>query len=460
MTAGVVRSAYGAGAAPTACHPNGIEWLGVTTVSLIQRVPSLLLERAPHPMASRFIFKGVVLQPTSACNLNCSYCYVPGRNKDNRMPVSVTEGIAHMIEELPVCAPLEILWHCGEPLACGPEYFAKLMAPFSELENAGRVTHSVQTNATLIDKRWIDLFRAHPSLSVGVSIDGPSWANLARVDWKGAESYEKTIRGITRLQAANIPFDVLAVVTDQLLDQASVLYDFFAGLGCRTLGLNVEERSGINDQREIVGGSRVRKFWRELALAWRASPLINIRELGVFAAYWDEHPTKDLDERTRNEIPLRTILYPTIGWNGDVVFLSPEFLQNKSEKYHDFVVGNVNEEPLLRIIGRAKKAPYVLDYLDGTDACRATCRYFGFCGGGQAHVKYYEHGTTNVTETKSCKNARQHLFDALDSETRNIAASAGLGVESVSGVKEWLRPARTTTLAGVGAALAAESAHQ
>lgn len=406
-------------------------------------------------MASRFIFKGVVLQPTSACNLNCSYCYVPGRNKDNRMAVSVTEGIARMIEELPVCAPLDVLWHCGEPLACGPEYFAKLMAPFTELEKAGRVRHSIQTNATLIDSRWIDLFRMHPSLDVGVSIDGPSWANLARVDWKGAESYEKTIRGISRLQAAKIPFDVLAVVTDKLLDQAAVLYDFFAGLGCRTLGLNVEERAGINEHREMVGGPRVEKFWRELARAWRESPVINIRELAFFATYWDEHPTKDLDERTRNEVPLRTILYPTIGWDGDVVFLSPEFLQNKAPKYDDFVVGNVHEEPLLRIIGRAKKARYVLDYLAGTDDCRATCRYFGFCGGGYAQAKYYEHGTTAATETSHCKNGRQYLFDALDAETRAIATATERDVGDVAGAKEWLPPAKVPSVFSLSSSVTA-----
>jgi uncharacterized protein len=391
-------------------------------------------------MASRFLFTSVVLQPTSACNLNCAYCYVPGRNRDNRMLPSVTEGVARMIEELPVGKPIDVLWHCGEPLACGPEYFAKLIAPFADLEKAGRVTHSVQTNATLIDARWLDLFRAHPALTVGVSLDGPSWANLARVDWKGAESYEKALRGICRLQAANIEFDVLAVVTDQLLDQASVLYDFFAGLGCRTLGINVEERAGINEHREMVGGPRVQKFWRDLALAWKASPVINIRELAFFAAYWDEHATKDLDERTRNEVPLRTVLYPTIGWNGDVVFLSPEFLQNPSPKYHDFVVGNVHQDPLLRIIGRAKKAPYVTDYLAGTDACRETCRYFGFCGGGYAHAKYFEHGTTAATETSNCKNGRQHLFDALDQETRSIAVATRRDVGAVSGVEEWIAP--------------------
>jgi uncharacterized protein len=390
-------------------------------------------------MASRFLFNGLVLQPTSVCNLNCAYCYVPGRDRDQRMAPSVTEGVARMIEELPPGAPIDVLWHCGEPLACGVEHFSRLLAPFAALEKARRITHSVQTNGTLIDARWCDLFRAH-RFQVGVSLDGPAWANRARVDWKGAESVERTLRGIERLRAAGIPFTALAVVTDDQLDKAAELYAFFAGLGCSMLGINVEERAGFNLHREIVGGPRVRKFWEDLARAWQAAPGLNIREFALFATYWDETPCKDLDERSRNEGPLRTLLYPTIGWNGDVVFLSPEFLQNPSPKYHDFVVGNVDKEPLLRIIGRAKKAPYVLDYLAGTDACRETCRYFGFCGGGYAYSKYYEHGTTGATETLSCRNAQQRLFDVLDEATRSVAKATARSPSEVSAADEWLRP--------------------
>ncbi len=31
----------------------------------------------------------VVMQPTTLCNLDCSYCYLPFRAADKRMPVTV-----------------------------------------------------------------------------------------------------------------------------------------------------------------------------------------------------------------------------------------------------------------------------------------------------------------------------------------------------------------------------------
>ena len=36
----------------------------------------------------------VVMQPTTLCNLDCAYCYLPFRAADRRMPVAVAEAVA------------------------------------------------------------------------------------------------------------------------------------------------------------------------------------------------------------------------------------------------------------------------------------------------------------------------------------------------------------------------------
>ena len=36
----------------------------------------------------------VVMQPTTLCNLDCTYCYLPFRAIDRRMPVAVAEAVA------------------------------------------------------------------------------------------------------------------------------------------------------------------------------------------------------------------------------------------------------------------------------------------------------------------------------------------------------------------------------
>ena len=35
----------------------------------------------------------VIMQPTTLCNLDCHYCYLPHRALDRRMPVAVAEAV-------------------------------------------------------------------------------------------------------------------------------------------------------------------------------------------------------------------------------------------------------------------------------------------------------------------------------------------------------------------------------
>jgi uncharacterized protein len=106
-------------------------------------------------------------------------------------------------------------------------------------------------------------------------------------------------------------------------------------------------------------------------------------------------------------------LYPTVSWQGDVVLLSPEFLGMESERYQNFVVGNLYQEALPRILQRAKDTRYVRDFIQGREQCRDSCPYYNLCRGGFASNKYFELGTTAGTETESCRNSRKYLQEAL-----------------------------------------------
>ena len=39
----------------------------------------------------------VVMQPTTLCNLDCSYCYLPFRKVDRQMPVEVARAVAESV---------------------------------------------------------------------------------------------------------------------------------------------------------------------------------------------------------------------------------------------------------------------------------------------------------------------------------------------------------------------------
>lgn len=111
-------------------------------------------------------------------------------------------------------------------------------------------------------------------------------------------------------------------------------------------------------------------------------------------------------------IPNRTDIFPTIGWNGDVVLLSPELLTAKSSNY-DFVVGNIREKSLRKILNHGQNAPYVKEYRMGVEKCRESCQFFGYCRGGQVANKFFEHGSIAVTETRHCRNSQQKPLEAI-----------------------------------------------
>lgn len=103
-------------------------------------------------------FHTLVLQPTSFCNLDCSYCYLPDRRSRQLMSLSVATACARSIEQQDSAYPVSVVWHGGEPTATPIDVFQELLAPFEALRRAGRVRHEIQTNATLMNERWCDLF--------------------------------------------------------------------------------------------------------------------------------------------------------------------------------------------------------------------------------------------------------------------------------------------------------------
>jgi uncharacterized protein len=115
----------------------------------------------------------LIFQGTPFCNIDCRYCYLPDRN--NRSRISI-ETVARTCEFLAgdnlVADAVEVLWHAGEPLIIPVDFYERAFATIERHLGGATITHKIQTNATLIDDEWIELFKRW-NVSVGVSLDGP-----------------------------------------------------------------------------------------------------------------------------------------------------------------------------------------------------------------------------------------------------------------------------------------------
>jgi uncharacterized protein len=352
----------------------------------------------------------VIMQPTTLCNLDCSYCYLPMRADDRRMAPAVAEATARCVNAWAAQAPrFSVVWHGGEPLSCGRDRLTALMAPFRDVE------HHIQTNATLIDDAWCDFFADH-RVRLGVSIDGPEWLTAARRTRGARPAYRQIMRGIDALRRRGIGFAALCVVSDPRPGLAAELYEFFTGLGCHALGINIEEQEGVNTRSNAHREDAVVTFWSELTAAWRADPAVELREVEWALRYIGAAIDGTADEL----LPRRVDPVPVVAHDGQVVLISPELAGFSDPAYGEFASGNVLRSPLSEIVSGVAAAPrgWIAEYLDGVEACRRRCPYFGFCGGGHAANRYFEYGRFDGTVTNHCRNSKIRLMEGVLAHAR------------------------------------------
>jgi uncharacterized protein len=356
----------------------------------------------------------VVMQPTTLCNLDCSYCYLPFRQADRKMPVEVAEAVAASVNPWARTGRFSVVWHGGEPLAAGRDHLARLLAPFDP-----GVEHHVQTNATLIDDAWCEFFTEH-DMRVSVSVDGPRDRNGDRVNRGGRPAYDRIRQGIDTLRRHDLPFSALCVVGRPEPGLATELYDYFLDLGCDVLGINVEELEGVNTRTNRHPAEAVTAFWAELVGAWRRDPRIHLREIEWSLRY----AAAVLDGTADDVLPRRLDPIPTVAHDGSVVLLSPELAGFSDPRYGDFTSGNVLTTPLAAILADATRTPWIREFLDGVEKCRATCPYFGFCGGAHAANRYFELGRFDVTTTDHCRNSKMRLLEGVLDHARDHEPTA------------------------------------
>jgi uncharacterized protein len=315
--------------------------------------------------------------------------------------------------------PYTVVWHAGEPLVLPPTFYEGAFALAARFSRPGvEITHSFQTNGTLVDADFCELIRRH-DIRIGVSVDGPAFLNDARRRTRaGKGTLVRVLSGIELLRRYEIPFHVITVLTQEALDYPDELYAFYVEHGVEQVGFNVEEIEGPNKTSSLSAENATLRYQafmsRFFDLAMGNQPELKVREFeSMIAAVLYAGPERGVP--SQEAAPFAII---SVDCDGNFSTFSPELLGLQSATYAGFAIGNVVQHSFAEAAKSARYRAMAADVAAGVSKCRESCVYFALCGGGAPANKYFENGSFDSTETLFCRLHRQALAEVVLSKMR------------------------------------------
>lgn len=202
----------------------------------------------------------VILKVTKGCNLRCKYCYVMNKDRFNEefMSLDIFKKIVDQIifDKLKSFnKKIILIFHGGEPTLLNKKLFYQMCEYASYNLNLYNIKHgfSIQTNLTLIDEEWCNIFSTF-GFNVGFSFDGINGGNSARNSLE-SEFYKNKI---DLLKKYNISCGCLLVVNktniNNIEESLNYIEDVFK---LKSIKMNYSEDVitdfGIESELEVSG---------------------------------------------------------------------------------------------------------------------------------------------------------------------------------------------------------------
>ena len=273
-----------------------------------------------------------------------------------------------------------VVWHAGEPLVLGVEYYAAAFTCIREIcPSSLTIDHAFQTNGMLINDAWCAFIREW-KVGVGISIDGPRHVHdAARKTRSGKGTFAQTVAGLKTLQRNNIPFYVISVLTKAALQDPVAMFDFYQSNDISDFGFNIEEEEGIHATSSLAAvadGTFVSFLERfSLLMEERKFP-IAVRELEETLA-----AIQGMDSGVPRSNQLEPFGIISVDVRGNVYTFSPELVGYSGTDFPTFAIGNIFEHSFDEL----RTSPVLREMTGlihrGVAMCRTECKYFPVCGG-------------------------------------------------------------------------------
>lgn len=357
--------------------------------------------------------KVFVIKPVGArCNLNCDYCYY--RSKGNGEKTVINDSILEEFMRQYLAFPqstFQFIWHGGEPTLVSIDFFENVISLQQFYGKGEKISNEIQTNATLIDERWVDFFEKN-QFHVGVSIDGPREIHdKYRKDRLGKGSFEKVMRSISLLRRSELQWGALVVLTKTSLGSEERIFEFLVRNGIYNFDLlpiisldkkmNISEDYFISPEEFYEAIVKIFNLWWELD-----EPNIHIR---LF---------QEMIQALLAERPLRCICkspgcvnYLTLDWDG-TIYPCEAFVG-----IEDFNFGNILNSTLNEILTNKRYQNFATKTKEEDLECRY-CEWWQICPGRCIFDQYKFGG--NVIEKDFLCGFRKVFFPYLEKKIKEV----------------------------------------
>jgi uncharacterized protein len=283
---------------------------------------------------------------------------------------------------LPQVEQVDFVWHGGETTLLSTSFFRNALALQAEFKNHRIVTNSIQTNATLLNREWVDLFKEN-DFSVGVSLDLPPERHQRnRKSKNGKDSWHASVAGLKLLDENGVSYGVLIVADSELMSYGAERF-----LSCldehdlrRVAMLNV-----LPDNASPVVGAPNYLDWERFVDFLIEVYLLRERH------YKGRLLIRELDSLAGNVNGNRPTTCIFAGnCMGQFLTVEPSGHVSACDKYLNegsYVFGDLSSESLQSILSGDKLAKVQRTHSDyQTDLEK--CKYYHICNGGCPHDQH------------------------------------------------------------------------
>lgn len=334
----------------------------------------------------------IIVKPTYSCNFRCKYCYLSNETKqqsqsfDLDFAKKVTDQIKQLLQTKP-CRKLTIIWHGGEPMLWGIHNYRTILAYMQQQLADFKVQNSMQTNLSLVNEEWIDLFLQY-DVHVGFSLDGTQEIHdQQRVGIHGEPTFERIINNCRLCKQRGMRIGCIVVGSKKHIGHIPKLYQFMRdeGLGFKFNPLFCSGEAQNNMNEYGITPEEYAQMAIELFDLWYDDQQGKITEsnfVEIASNIATGKPTGCMFSQNCQDHFLA--IAPT----GDVMPCG-RFCDNDLLKYS---YGNLHRETLAEILPRVKQSEIYKRAEHIANSGCAQCKWYPICHGGCLHDGFLASG--------------------------------------------------------------------